>query len=170
MSPQAMVSPAAGTGSMFGSPPTGGRPTRADSTAGCLTNTHMAGSKPALILHDTHAKEVPAIGTPITTSCGWRDPGRFGLPPVGSIVDKENLAADYNVYVFTGLTGRSADRRKEALRAKKCCYANRAGSASPGSCNEADETARSKRISEFATAEKAVPVRLTMKEDAMSNG
>jgi len=57
------------------------------------------------ILHDTDAKEVPDFETYYRSKVagGTKVASAFRL--VNEIVEKENLAADYNIYVFHGTDG-----------------------------------------------------------------
>jgi uncharacterized protein len=82
------------------------------------------------ILHDTEAKEVDDFYTYYNSKVagGTRVASAFRL--VNDIVEKENLAADYNVYIFHGTDGDDWDREGEASipeLKKMLTYANRVG-------------------------------------------
>ncbi len=82
------------------------------------------------ILHDTDAKEVPDFYTYYNSMVAGGTQVASAYRLVNSIVDKENLAADYNVYVFHGTDGDDWDTDgKEALPElkKMLVYANRVG-------------------------------------------
>jgi len=84
---------------------------------------------PRFILHDTLAKEVPDFYTYYNSSVagGTRIVSSFKM--VNDIVEKENLAKDYNIYVFYGGDGDDWDDGKEAIEEleKMMGYVNRAG-------------------------------------------
>lgn len=81
------------------------------------------------ILHDTQAKEVPDFYTYYNSRVigGTRVYTAFKL--VNEIVEKENLAQDYNIYVFHGTDGDDWDKGEETIRElkKMALYANRVG-------------------------------------------
>jgi len=82
------------------------------------------------ILHDTEAKEVDDFYTYYNSKVagGTRVASAFRL--VNDIVEKENLAADYNIYIFHGTDGDDWDTEgKEAIPElnKMLTYANRIG-------------------------------------------
>ena len=82
------------------------------------------------ILHDTEAKEVDDFYTYYNSKVagGTRVASAFRL--VNDIVEKENLAANYNIYVFHGTDGDDwdADGQESILQLKKMLiYANRIG-------------------------------------------
>jgi len=82
------------------------------------------------ILHDTEAKEVPDFYTYFNSreAGGTKVASAYRL--VNEIVAKENLAKDYNIYVFHGTDGDDWDMQgKEALPELKVMlgYANRIG-------------------------------------------
>jgi len=57
------------------------------------------------ILHDTEAKEVPDFYTYYNSRVAGGTEVASAYKLVNEIVDKENLAADYNIYVFHGTDG-----------------------------------------------------------------
>jgi uncharacterized protein len=82
------------------------------------------------ILHDTDAKEVPDFDTYYRSKVagGTRVASAFRL--LNDIVEKENLAADYNIYVFHGTDGDDWDvEGKETIPEikKMLSYVSRAG-------------------------------------------
>jgi uncharacterized sporulation protein YeaH/YhbH (DUF444 family) len=82
------------------------------------------------ILHDTEAKEVPDFYTYYNSKVagGTKVSAAFHL--VNEIVEKENLLADYNIYVFHGTDGEDwdSDGRETIEEIKKMLtYANRVG-------------------------------------------
>jgi uncharacterized protein len=82
------------------------------------------------ILHDTEAKEVPDFDTYYRSKVagGTRVASAFRL--LNEIVEKENLAADYNIYVFHGTDGDDWDvEGKETIPEikKMLNYVSRAG-------------------------------------------
>lgn len=82
------------------------------------------------ILHDTDAREVEDFYSYYNTSVagGTRLSSAYRL--VNEIVEKENLAADYNIYVFQGTDGEDwDDEGKEALEelTRILRYVNRIG-------------------------------------------
>jgi len=82
------------------------------------------------ILHDTEAKEVPDFYTYYNSAVagGTRVASAYRL--VNEIVNNENLAQDYNIYVFHGTDGDDWDKDgKEALPEleKMLIYVNRVG-------------------------------------------
>jgi uncharacterized sporulation protein YeaH/YhbH (DUF444 family) len=82
------------------------------------------------VLHDTDAKEVPDFYTYYNSTVAGGTQVASAYRLVNSIVDKENLAKDYNIYVFHGTDGDDWDTDgKEALPElkKMLVYANRVG-------------------------------------------
>ncbi|HHP7233175.1 MAG TPA: DUF444 family protein [Desulfobacterales bacterium] len=82
------------------------------------------------ILHDTDAKEVPDFYTYYNSTVAGGTQVASAYRLVNEIVDKENLARDYNIYVFHGTDGDDWDTDgKEAIPALKTMlqYANRVG-------------------------------------------
>jgi uncharacterized sporulation protein YeaH/YhbH (DUF444 family) len=82
------------------------------------------------ILHDTEAKEVDDFYTYYNSKVagGTRVASAFRL--VNDIVQKENLAADYNIYIFHGTDGDDWDREgQESIPElnRMLTYANRVG-------------------------------------------
>lgn len=82
------------------------------------------------ILHDTEAKEVPDFHTYYQSQVagGTRIAPAYGL--VAKIIEEENLASDYNIYVFHGTDGDDWDEDgKEMLEhtRKLLAYTNRIG-------------------------------------------
>jgi uncharacterized sporulation protein YeaH/YhbH (DUF444 family) len=82
------------------------------------------------ILHDTEAKEVDDFYTYYNSKVagGTRVASAFRL--VNDIVEKENLAADYNIYIFHGTDGDDWDTEgQESIPelGKMLTYANRVG-------------------------------------------
>ncbi len=97
------------------------------------------------ILHDTEAKEVDDFYTYYNSKVagGTRVASAFRL--VNDIVEKENLAADYNIYIFHGTDGDDWDRAgQESIPElnKMLIYANRVGitiAEHPGSADKETE-------------------------------
>lgn len=82
------------------------------------------------ILHDTEAKEVENFYTYYNSKVAGGTQVSTAFQLVNEIVEKENLAADYNIYVFHGTDGDDWDTDgKEAIPAikKMLTYANRVG-------------------------------------------
>lgn len=82
------------------------------------------------ILHDTEAKEVPDFYTYYNSKVAGGTQVFSAYEMVNRIVKAENLAADYNIYVFHGTDGDDWDTQgKKALPALKemLDYANRVG-------------------------------------------
>ncbi len=82
------------------------------------------------ILHDTEAKEVPDFYTYYNSKVagGTKVASAFHL--VNAIVEKENLAKDYNIYIFHGTDGDDwdTDGKETVPEIKKAItYANRIG-------------------------------------------
>jgi uncharacterized protein len=100
------------------------------------------------ILHDTEAKEVDDFYTYYNSKVagGTRVASAFRL--VNEIVEKENLAADYNIYIFHGTDGDDWDREgQESIPElnKMLIYANRVGitiAEHPGSTGSETEVER----------------------------
>jgi len=82
------------------------------------------------ILHDTEAKEVPDFYTYYNSRVAGGTKVASAFKMVNEIVQKENLARDYNIYVFHGTDGDDWDTEgKECLPEieKMLDYANRVG-------------------------------------------
>jgi hypothetical protein len=82
------------------------------------------------ILHDTEAKEVKDFYTYYNSKVAGGTQVSTAYHLVNEIVEKENLAADYNIYVFHGTDGDDWDTDgKEAIPAlkKMITYASRVG-------------------------------------------
>jgi uncharacterized sporulation protein YeaH/YhbH (DUF444 family) len=82
------------------------------------------------ILHDTEAKEVPDFYTYYNSRVAGGTKVSSAFRMVNEIVEKENLARDYNIYVFHGTDGDDWDTEgKECLPEieKMLGYANRVG-------------------------------------------
>lgn len=98
------------------------------------------------ILHDTTAKEVPDFYTYYNSKVAGGTQVSSAYRMVNEIVEKENLAADYNIYVFHGTDGDDWDTEgREAIPQLKGMmrYANRVGITiaqhSPGSSTEVEK-------------------------------
>lgn len=82
------------------------------------------------ILHDTEAKEVEDFYTYYNSKVAGGTQVSTAFELVNDIVEKENLAADYNIYVFHGTDGDDWDTDgKQAIPAikKMLTYASRVG-------------------------------------------
>lgn len=82
------------------------------------------------VLHDTEAKEVDNFNTYYNSKVAGGTQVFSAYRLVNEIVDKENLARDYNIYIFHGTDGDDWDRDgKEAIRElkKMLTYASRVG-------------------------------------------
>jgi uncharacterized sporulation protein YeaH/YhbH (DUF444 family) len=82
------------------------------------------------ILHDTEAKEVPDFYTYYNSKVAGGTQVFSAYRLVNEIVEKENLARDYNIYIFHGTDGDDWDTDgKESLPQleKMLTYANRVG-------------------------------------------
>jgi len=82
------------------------------------------------ILHDTEAKEVPDFYTYYNSKVAGGTKVVSAYRLVNKIVDQENLAHDYNIYVFHGTDGEDWDTEgKETVPElkKMLTYANRMG-------------------------------------------
>ncbi len=82
------------------------------------------------ILHDTEAKEVPDFYTYYNSKVAGGTKVVSAYRLVNKIVDQENLAQDYNIYVFHGTDGEDWDTEgKETVPElkKMLAYANRMG-------------------------------------------
>ena len=82
------------------------------------------------ILHDTEAKEVPDFYTYYNSKVAGGTKVVSAYRLVNQIVDQENLAQDYNIYVFHGTDGEDWDTEgKETVPElkKMLTYANRMG-------------------------------------------
>jgi uncharacterized sporulation protein YeaH/YhbH (DUF444 family) len=124
------------------------------------------------ILHDTEAKEVDDFYTYYNSKVagGTRVASAFRM--VNDIVEKENLAADYNIYIFHGTDGDDWDTDGKELIPelnKMMTYANRIGitiAEQSGSAVNNTEVERYLKKSELLD-EKPKLLRLdVMKEDA----
>lgn len=65
------------------------------------------------ILHDTEAKEVPDFHTYYNSTVAGGTEISSGYHLINKIVEKENLAQDYNIYVFQGSDGDDWDTEGE---------------------------------------------------------
>ncbi|MBM3199823.1 DUF444 family protein [Candidatus Woesearchaeota archaeon] len=85
---------------------------------------------PRFVVHDTKAKEVPDFHTYYTLLVAGGTDVHTAFKKVNEIVEKENLARDYNIYVFYGGDGQDWDesggKTIEELE-KIMRYANRVG-------------------------------------------
>lgn len=82
------------------------------------------------ILHDTEAKEIPDFYTYYNSKVAGGTKVVSAYRLVNKIVDQENLAQDYNIYVFHGTDGEDWDTEgKETVPElkKMLTYANRMG-------------------------------------------
>lgn len=82
------------------------------------------------ILHDTEAKEVPDFYTYYNSRVAGGTKVAAGFRLVNEIIEKENLARDYNIYVFHGTDGDDWDTNgKETLPQllRTMSYSNRVG-------------------------------------------
>ncbi len=82
------------------------------------------------VLHDTEASEVPDFYTYYNSRVAGGTKVSAALEWVNEVVEKEQLARDYNIYVFHGTDGDDWDREgEEAIPALKTMlgYANRVG-------------------------------------------
>ena len=82
------------------------------------------------ILHDTEAKEVPDFYTYYNSRVAGGTQVSSAYRLVNEVVEKENLAADYNIYIFHGTDGDDWDTDgKESIPElkKMLVYANRVG-------------------------------------------
>ena len=82
------------------------------------------------ILHDTSAKEVKDFYTYYNTSVAGGTKIAAAYKLVNKIVEEENLASDYNIYVFQGTDGEDWDTDgKDAIEQMKkiLTYTNRVG-------------------------------------------
>ncbi len=82
------------------------------------------------ILHDTQADEVPDFYTYYNSKVAGGTQVSSAYTLVNQIVQKENLARDYNIYVFHGTDGDDWDPEgKDSLPQLKAmlAYANRVG-------------------------------------------
>lgn len=82
------------------------------------------------ILHDTEAKEVPDFYTYYNSRVAGGTQVSTAFKLVNDIVEKENLAKDYNIYVFHGTDGDDWDSEGESSIPeikKMLTYANRVG-------------------------------------------
>ncbi len=83
---------------------------------------------PRFIVHDTEAKEVSARDYFIKNAGGGTSIPS-GYKKINEIIESENLAKNYNIYVFQGTDGDDFDSGKEAIPEieKILSYANRMG-------------------------------------------
>jgi uncharacterized protein len=109
------------------------------------------------ILHDTTAKEVPDFYTYYNSKVAGGTQVSSAYRMVNEIVEKENLASDYNIYVFHGTDGDDWDTEgREAIpQLKKMLrYANRVGITvaqhSAGSATEVERYVRKSGLLEEA--------------------
>jgi uncharacterized protein len=82
------------------------------------------------ILHDNEAKEVADLHTYYSSSVAGGTKVSSGYKLVNQLVEKENLAKDYNIYVFHGSDGDDWDEKGEeaiAELAKMLTYVSRIG-------------------------------------------
>jgi uncharacterized sporulation protein YeaH/YhbH (DUF444 family) len=122
------------------------------------------------ILHDTEANEVPDFYTYYNSKVAGGTKAFSAYLMVNEIVQKENLARDYNIYVFHGTDGDDWDTDgKEALPALKqmLTYSNRVGiTIAEHSSNEKSEIEKYLNISGLLR-EKPDSIRLdVLQEDA----
>jgi len=84
---------------------------------------------PRFIVHDTQAKEVPDFHTYYNLSIAGGTDIHTSFKLVNEIVEKENLAKDYNIYVFYGGDGEDWRDGAETLEEinKIITYTNRTG-------------------------------------------
>lgn len=84
---------------------------------------------PRFIVHDTEAKEVPDFHTYYNLSIAGGTDVHTSFELVNDIVEKENLAKDYNIYVFYGGDGEDWFDGKETIKEIKkiLTYTNRLG-------------------------------------------
>jgi len=109
------------------------------------------------ILHDTTAKEVPDFYTYYNSKVAGGTQVSSAYRMVNEIVEKENLASDYNIYIFHGTDGDDWDTEgREAIpQLKKMLrYANRVGITvaqhSAGSATEVERYVRKSGLLEEA--------------------
>jgi hypothetical protein len=82
------------------------------------------------VLHDTEAKEVPDFYTYYNSKVAGGTQVSSAYRLVNEIVEKENLAQDYNIYIFHGTDGDDwdTDGKESVPELKKMLtYANRVG-------------------------------------------
>lgn len=82
------------------------------------------------VLHDTEAKEVPDLYTYYSSSVAGGTQVSSAYKFVNDIVEKENLAKDYNIYIFHGSDGDDWDTKGEKAipeLQKMITYASRIG-------------------------------------------
>lgn len=84
---------------------------------------------PRFVVHDTAAKEVLDFHTYYTLQIAGGTKVCTAFQKVNEIVEKENLARDYNIYVFYGGDGEDFDQGEETIAAlnKMLTYSNRVG-------------------------------------------
>lgn len=124
------------------------------------------------ILHDTEAKEVPDFYTYYNSKVAGGTMVASAFKLVNEIVQKENLAQDYNIYVFHGTDGDDWDTEgKEAIPAiqQMLSYASRVGItiATHGSAaSGATEVERYLRKSDLLTSKSRLIRMDTISQDA----
>jgi uncharacterized sporulation protein YeaH/YhbH (DUF444 family) len=124
------------------------------------------------ILHDTDAKEVPDFYTYYNSTVAGGTQVASGYRLVNSIVEKESLARDYNIYVFHGTDGDDWDTDgKEALPELKTmlAYANRVGISIAAHGSRSDQSSEVERYIKKSGLLEKKPALLridVLKEDA----
>jgi hypothetical protein len=125
------------------------------------------------ILHDTDAKEVDSFVTYYRLNNGGGTNISSAYKLVNQIVEKENLAKDYNIYVFQGTDGDDFDSDgKEALPEieKMLTYVNRMGITVVKSSRYSNETYVEKYLSQSKLLEKRPDlIRLSALNDAQKS-
>jgi len=122
------------------------------------------------ILHDAEAKEVEDFYTYYNTSVAGGTKVAAAYKLVNEIVEKDNLAADYNIYIFQGTDGEDWDTDgKDTVEQLGIVlnYVNRIGITIAESANTApSSTVVEKYLKESGVLEKKELIRLdSMKED-----
>lgn len=82
------------------------------------------------VLHDTEAKEVPDFHSYFTLQVAGGTQVAPAFELVNQIVEKENLAVDYNIYIFYGTDGDDWDNQGEKMipaLTEMLTYVNRVG-------------------------------------------
>ncbi|MBU4501709.1 MAG: DUF444 family protein [Nanoarchaeota archaeon] len=114
------------------------------------------------ILHDTSAKEVPDFYTYYnsTVAGGTQVVSSFKL--AHEIVEKENLARDYNIYVFYGGDGDDWDDGKECIEylEKMMTYTNRIGLTIASNYGQPGATTMAQYLGSSGILEKSDLIRL----------
>jgi hypothetical protein len=110
------------------------------------------------ILHDTEAKEVPDFYTYYNSKVAGGTQVSSAYRLVNEIVEAENLARDYNIYIFHGTDGDDWDTEgREAIPQLKIMlrYANRMGITiaqhSPGASTEVEKYIKKSGLLEQAS-------------------